>query len=569
MKASLPSPKDLTQIVKKRYESKKSKTKVERKRSTRKKIEPPRDVFALSHLSDKELEHVYDDDVGLESELGLRSFKDFCEICWGKIEPGLPFVQNAWHNEAIAEHLTALHRGDIKRLLIAVPPGVGKSTWACVFLPSWIWLQTPHWKMAFGSYGYLLAGRDAAATLKLMDSTWFKKRWGHRFKIVKKVGSQITNDQGGLRIVASVGGQTLGIRADLVVADDPLNIQQAASEVGRAKVHRWWLGMTTRGDKTQRQIVIQQRLHDDDLIGHLMKADDYYTYLELPAEFEAARRCVTVTDNGEPLFTDPRTKEGECIFPAKFDTEYYAKRKLDPETAGLADAMFRQDPVPEGGNIIKKKWFRYYQDTQQEMYEKCPMILLSADTAIKEKSTSSFTVIQIWGKKGPNIYLIDQFRARLGFTGIIAAFKDVLEKWPRAGAKLIEDKASGPDVIDTLKDKIPGLIPSEGNDNKEDRMHAITWMWQAGNIWVPGTPPKDEHPDTKPDFTMYPWMSEWYDEIVRYPMAVWTDQAMAMSQALMYLAAKAVNPRALPVGIGTGGNISELRRISQRAFTVQ
>lgn len=913
-KASALTPKDLTKIVKERYESKKSnKTKVNRSSTKKKKkFEKAPDIFSFEQLSDKELERVYDK-VGIESELGLRSFKDFCEITWERIEPGQPFVKNAWHNEAISDHLEALHRGDIRKLLIAVPPGVGKpvevhtpvlmedgselelgqitigdkvithkglpaeildvydqgeldcleitthsgrkvvaaldhpfltpegwvevknlvvgqclgtptkivtepyykrsneemrllgymlgdgsarssvsivgndvteledvklcaetlkfkphilnrkgkngniwtvqlayggidwaktlgiygklskdkrvplwafattdenianligayfacdgsinkkgsnrntpylemysiskgllediqklllrlsiyslirykpvkykgelkdswrlavstisniakfktkipichskgtkltkwepiattfdsdfisdpiteikevgkrhckclrvyrdssflannfathnSTWACIFFPAWIWTQTPHWKMAFGSYGYQLSGRDAEKTLKLLTSKWFKDRWGHRFKVTKKVVSQITNDHGGIRAVASVGGQTLGIRADLVVGDDPLNIQQANSEVGRAKVHRWWLGMTTRGDINQREVVIQQRLHDDDLIGHLRNNIGGYQYLCLPAEYEKARCCVTMDISGNEFFKDPRKVEGEALFPAKFPNEYYRIREKDPETAGLADAMFRQDPVPEGGNIIKKKWFRFYQGEPKEIYDKCSMVILSADTAIKEKSTSSFTVIQIWGKDGPNIYLIDQLRARLGFTGILEALKAMIEKWPRAGAKLIEDKASGPDIIDTLSSKIPGLIPSEGNDDKEDRMHAITWMWQAGNVYVPGKPPKttvdDIKKDSKPDFTMYPWMNEWYDEIVRYPMAVWTDQAMAMSQALMYLATKMVNPKALPVGVGTGGNISELRRMSQRAFSIR
>jgi predicted phage terminase large subunit-like protein len=566
LKQQVPTPKDLTHIARKHYESKKSKPKERPKSSTKRqagksksKILPPREVFSLSGLSDKQLQQVYDE-AAIEAELGLRSFRHYYGIAWTKVEPE-DFIPDAWHSDAIADHLEAVYRGDIKKLLIAVPPGAGKSAISCVLWPTWIWTQDPRWRMAFGSYGYHIANRDAERCLKLFKSKWWQDRWGHRFELTKKQVSQIMNDQGGVRAVVSVSGQTLGIRANLVVADDPLNIQEAASEIARVSVHRWWIGgMKSRGDINQREVVICQRLHDSDLIGHLMENIGGYEYLMLPAQYESGRKCITYTVTGDVFFKDPRKEEGEYLFPEKFNEEYYAERKKDPTTASLADAMYRQDPVPEGGNIIKKKWFRYYSESPEEMYKKCPAIILSADTAVKSKTSASYTVIQIWGMNGPNVYLIDQFRARLSFTGILGAFNQMFQKWPRAGAKLIEDKASGPDVIDMFKDKISGLIPSEGNDDKEDRMHAITWLWEAGNVYVPGKPPDDAATDSKPDFSHVPWMDEWYDEVVRYPASRYTDQAMAMSQALMYLARKVVNPRAQPSAISIGGHIAELRR---------
>ena len=146
---------------------------------------------------------------------------------------------------------------------------------------------------------------------------------------------------------------------------------------------------------------------------------------------------------------------------------------------------------------------------------------------------------------------------RLSFTGILQVLVTLINKWngmkgPPVGGKLIEDKASGPDVIEMLKDKIPGLIASDGNDDKEDRMHAITWLWEAGNIYVPGRPlkPEDQKEGFQIDFSMTPWMEEWYDEITRYPSAKYTDQAMAMSQALMYLAKQMKKGIGMPTIVG-------------------
>lgn len=560
----------LQDIANKHY--KKVQEKKARKKAPKKvPITPPKAEDLFSGISDQELEAVFDE-VILDRELGSRSMRDYAKMCWAKVEPGVEYDKNAWHSDCLSDHLQAVVDGQIKKLLISIPPGHGKSTWACVFMPTYAWIKAPHTKMMFGSYGYDLAQRDAEKCLKLLKSKWWKDRWGYAFDLTRSTHRKVTNDQGGIRGISSVGGQTLGYRADIVVADDPLNIKEVDSEIARRNMQTWWVqGMRTRGDIRQREVVIMQRLHDDDLIGYLLAEVGGYEVLKLPAEFIPEERCTTFTIDGDKFWEDPRKEEDEVLFPSAFPVEYLNSRGRlsdNDHDRNMYSAMYQQNPVQPGGNIIKKHWFRYYQIDPVEQYKLCSRAVLSCDPAVKDKETSTYTVVQIWGVSGPNVYLIDQLRARLSFTGVLEGLNMMINKWnnaegPGVNAKLVEDKASGPMIIETLSNKFPGIIAWSGDDDKIARMEAITWLWEGGNVYVPGKPAK-EGDEGRVDFSHVPWMAEWYDEITRYPKARFTDQAITMSQAMMYMARQMKNLVGVPIAVSGSRHISDLRRVTGR-----
>jgi len=238
----------------------------------------------------------------------------------------------------------------------------------------------------------------------------------------------------------------------------------------------------------------------------------------------------------------------------------------------MYSAMYQQEPVQPGGNIIKTNWFRYYQKDPEDMYKECHRALLSCDPAVKDKDTSTWTVIQIWGVKGPNVYLIDQLRQQLSFTGILEGLKMMIDKWnaakgPAVTAKLVEDKATGPAIIDTLQSKIPGMIAFPGDDDKTDRMEAISWLWQAGNVYVPGKPAKEG--ENRVDFSHVPWMDGdegFYQEVTRFPKARFNDQAITMSQALMHISMQMKTGLGVPSVITKPGNIYELQQATKRVY---
>jgi predicted phage terminase large subunit-like protein len=530
---------------------------------------PPKDVISVSNFSDDELQQVYDE-VLIDSELGERSLAEYAKICWSHMDgtKGKPYVEEAWHSDCLAEHFQALVEGQIRKLLVSIPPGHGKSSYAAVFLPTWAWIHRPYWKMAFGSYTYDNTKRDADYCIKLMQSKFWQARWGHKFQLTKVDLRKVTTSLGGARIGVSVGGHTLGIRADLICADDPMNIEGVKSEIKRATCHHWWsAGMRSRGDVDRVELVIAQRLHDMDLIGYLQDTIGGYTELILPAEYIPKRKCVTFTVEGTKFWEDPRTEEGEVLFPQKFpkDPILIEQEGTTERQKEEYSAMYQQDPVlPEGG-IIKKHWVRWYAQDPLEIYKKCTQAILSCDLAMKSKDTSSWTVVQIWALRKPNIYLIDQFRDRVEFTKKLLAISDLTDKWnnapgPGVSAKLVEDKASGPDAIEQLRNRIPGMIPFDGNDDKEERMESISWLWQGGNVYLPGAPRNDES-----GLIDYPycsaWMPEFYKEITRFPKAAFNDQAVTMSQAMVYISRSMKQSVGFPVATKGRGSITNLRNI--------
>jgi predicted phage terminase large subunit-like protein len=578
MKTSI-SPAAMHRLAKKhakltKEKRKKPGTPKPRKKRYRGVVELPEELLSKTSLeiSDDELRAIYDE-VAIERELGIRSMREFSRLCWPKIHPGDPYIENAWHSDCLSDHLEAVAKGEIKKLLISVPPGHGKSTWSCVFLPVWMWLESPWAKMGFGSYSYDNVRRDSQHCINLMKSSWFKQRWGDKFDLVKTDQRNVKTSMGGVRSGMSVGGQVLGIRANLVVADDPLNIDQVDSENARATVHFWWEhGMRSRMDVRGREIVIQQRLHDRDLIGYLQAEIGGYEELILPSHYDPKRRCVTNhyvpnkntgVEDKKVFWEDPRTEPGELLFEALYPESYLAEQVGNTDRSrNTASAMWEQNPVQEGGNIIKNAWLRYYQKSPEEQFKDCSRAILSCDLAVKDKVTSSFTVIQIWGIKYPKIYLIDQLRMRLNFVGKREALVNMIAKWngakgPGLSAKLIEDKASGPDIIDVLQDLIPGLIAFDGNDDKEERMEAISYLFEAGNIYIPGRPPK-EGQEGSVDFSHVPWVPVWVDEITRFPKASFTDQAVTMSQAMVYISRSMKNLRGVPISTPGRGVISNL-----------
>jgi predicted phage terminase large subunit-like protein len=338
--------------------------------------------------------------------------------------------------------------------------------------------------------------------------------------------------------------------------------------------------MDSRIDVDGLKLIIMQRLHDADLIGYVLEQNTY-EYLMLPALYEPERRCKTYTVDQELFFEDPRKKEGEALFPAKFPAWLIKKRMAKELDEGKSSAMYRQDPVPAGGNIIKTDHFRYYNpDYAQLIVSKAAIVIQSWDTAIKGMASSTWTVGQCWAllkrdikvdetitlKQG--MYLIDQVKGKWNFTANVAQIKEFTKKWPTSGAKLIEDKASGPDIVDHLTGQLTGLILSDGQEDKEERAHAISYLWEAGNVYVPGRPPTKE--SKKPDFSMVPWMGGqygFYEEVTRYPKSKWTDQAITMSQALKYLASKSKAVGGMPTAVDKEGVVASMRKGSHSTYS--
>jgi predicted phage terminase large subunit-like protein len=244
--------------------------------------------------------------------------------------------------------------GQIRKLLINVPPGLGKSLLTSVFWPAWEWAIDPTVRWFFASYDQRLSTRDSVRCRALIGQPWYRALCAQKFTLNgdQNQKTYYETDQSGYRLSTSIGGHASGEHPDRIVCDDPHNVQQAESPAERQAVLDWWdLTMSTRGvPRNARRVIIMQRLHQNDLSGHVLGTDDW-VHICLPMRFERGRMSIT------PLgWTDPRTEEGSLLCPAQFSGAAVAQLEKALGSYGAAGQL-QQRPVPREGGMFKQTYF--------------------------------------------------------------------------------------------------------------------------------------------------------------------------------------------------------------------
>lgn len=478
------------------------------------------------------------------------SLRDFIRQAWKLIEPGRRLVWN-WHIDAIADHLEAVSKGQIRKLIINVPRRHLKSQSVSVFWPAWEWTRNPAARWLFGSHSLNLCVRDSRHCRQVIESTWYKSLWGKQFSISSDQNTKtfFDNDKKGYRLCRSVGASAIGQGGDFIVADDPHDPGEVQSEVQREKVIEWWggtMGASVVDPESTAQVVIMQRVHHQDLAGHLIEQGGYEV-LCLPTEYIPERKCTTSLG-----FSDPRTERGELLFPKRFKREYIEAQKISLGSYKFA-GQHQQNPSPQEGGLGKRHWWRFWKYPGQTLtpvsfqladgsFHECPCIdlpmvsvdgngdrrpqldrlLQSWDMSFKDKETGSYVVGQVFGAKGADKFLMDQFRDKIDFSGTLDAVRNLTKKWPTANEKLVEDKANGPAVISALRHEISGIIEVEPQGGKEARAQAVLPGIESGNVYLP-------HP------AIAPWVNDYIEEWAAAPNGDYWDQIDATSQALIRL----------------------------------
>ncbi len=310
----------------------------------------------------------------IEAEDCRRSFKLFAQKAWHIIEPGKTYVPG-WHLDAIAEHLQAVIQGDIKRLLVNMPPRHGKSSFISTLIHPWSWLQNPGLRWLCASFAMNLAIRDNLKCRRIIRSPWWQDRWPHHFKLTndQDAKSKFENDKTGYRMVVSVGSfGTTGEGGDILLIDDPHPIEQKRSDLKRETVLDWFLNTWSsrlNDEATGCMIVVGQRVHDQDVSGLILSGatGQDWVHLNLAAEYEPGSACKTYWPSGK-TWEDPRTEEGELLWKEKFPAKVIEQKKRLHGPLGFA-AIYQQRPVPAGGNIYKEHDRRFFTiDTITQSY---------------------------------------------------------------------------------------------------------------------------------------------------------------------------------------------------------
>src|SRR3984957_5528142 len=251
----------------------------------------------------------------VDRELATRSFREFVRQAWPIIEPLTPFV-SGWHIDAIIAHLEAVTRGQIRNLLINVPPRHMKSILVSVLWPAWEWILHPERRWLYSSYAATLSIRDSVKCRQLIESPWYQRFWGDRYALAtdQNTKTRFDNNRSGYRIATSVGGAATGEGGDRIVCDDPHNAQDAESDSVRQATVEWFnVVMSTRVNdpRTAAKVVVMQRCHQQDLSGHLLEQGGW-EHLCLPAEYEGPGKITSIG------FSDPRTIPGELLWKERF-----------------------------------------------------------------------------------------------------------------------------------------------------------------------------------------------------------------------------------------------------------
>lgn len=486
------------------------------------------------------------DDIGLDRELASRSFREYVELAWPQVEPSQPFVGN-WHIDSICDVLESVKLLEILRLIVNVPPGVGKSLLVSVLFPSWLWTIAPGTKVLSGSYNEDLAKRDTLRSRTLMESPWWRARWGHQMQPNKAAwaSGEYRNKQGGLRKAVGVATGVTGEHGHVQIVDDPhkpydISGPADTSKASLKKVSTWWSQtMSTRfvERSTGARIIVMQRLHEGDLSG-LMLAEGGYHHLCLPMMYEPKvasfptkanpehrpcpiKKCKSTHDPDH----DPRTESGELLDKIRSPAKAVATQRRELGSHGAA-AQHDQIPGPADGSIFKKHQFRYYR--KADLPKRFQRQIQSWDMTFKKTDSGSWVVGQVWGQIGADCYLLDQVRERMGMSATCAAVRKLSLKWPKAHKKLVEAKANGEAVVDTLKGELTGLTLVNPDGGKEARANSVEPVWESGNVWIP-------HPEEQP------WAGDFEEEVLGFPAVVHDDQVDTMTQAVHFLRRHGLN----------------------------
>ena len=415
-----------------------------------------------------------------------RSLKFFIKGAWDTIEPNR-FYNDNWHIDAISDHLQAVVNGDIKRLIINIPPRHMKSISVSVALPAWTWTFDPSRKFLFSSYALMLSIRDSVKCRRLIDSQWYKTHFGDSFSLTtdQNQKQRFENNKTGQRIATSVDGALTGEGGDIIVVDDPHNVREAESGTVREGVLDWWdQAMQTRLNEPKNGafIIIMQRVHENDLTGHIL-ANEYkdWDHLCLPARYEANHPTPVKSTLG---FIDPRKKEDELLWAERIDEKTLNNLEKSLGSYG-ASGQLQQRPMPKGGGILKAEWWTPWDN------EKLPdidYVIQSYDTAFSVKEKSSYSARTTWGVfKQNGLYnaiVIDVWYDRVSYPDLRKIAQQAYEDY-EPDAVLIEKKASGQSLLQDLRMAGVPVLEYNPDRDKEARAHASSALLEDGRIFYP------------------------------------------------------------------------------------
>jgi predicted phage terminase large subunit-like protein len=438
-------------------------------------------------------------------------FRPFLEKVFSTLSPGQTFIP-AWHLEAIAWQLERIRRGEIRRLIINMPPRSLKSITASVAFPAFVLGHDPSRRIICVSYSGDLAKKHANDFRAVLESPWYRITFPTtRIGPYKNTETEIELTARGFRLATSVGGTLTGRGGDIIIIDDPLKPDDAFSESKRSGANQWFANtLLSRLDdkRTGAIVVVMQRVHMDDLTGFLLGQSDEWTVLSLPAiaEFE---ETIPLGDGRAH-----RRALGEALSSEREPVHVLEALKLQIGSDAFS-AQYQQAPVPPGGAMVKRHWVKRYRDLPLECDQY--LTLQSWDTANKGGPDNDWSVCTTWlVTHDMRWYLLDVWRRRVDYPALKAAVRDLARTW-EASRVLVEDAGAGTSLVEELRGRVSGIIPVRPTGDKASRMAVASAKFEAGQVLFP---------------ERATWLPDLEAELFAFPGSRHDDQCDSISQAL-------------------------------------
>ena len=432
-----------------------------------------------------------------------------------------PEYKRSWFSDAVCDALddfsVDMLAGRRPILVLQSPPQSGKTELVSRKFPARLMGAFPNLRIGAASYSDELANTIAQDVRRTLSSPQHQRLFDYKDVpkdryAISRIGEFTAPGGTGSYLGVGIGAGLSGRPLDCGIIDDPTKDAQAAlSETIKESQWNWYQSVfSTRLSEKSGQLIMATSWAQDDLVGRILnhyRGNPRLKHLRFPA----------INRPGETGY-DPTLPEGS-LCPEFRSMEFFLEQKSLASAYWWA-ALYQQNPQPLGGNVFKTEGLRFY--APKDMPKRFDRVICSWDCTFKDTDGSDFVVGQVWGRSGANAYLLDQIRARMSFRETVDRVIELRQRWPQTTEILIEDKANGPAVIDVLKSHVPGIIPIETDGSKLARAHAVTWIWEAGNVLLPYE-------------QITPWMREYISEITMFPAAAHDDQVDAMTMALRRL----------------------------------
>lgn len=444
-----------------------------------------------------------------------EDFIAFLSKAFSTASGGDQFAPN-WHHDAIGHQLSRVQQGGSTRLIVTMPPRYLKSITISVAWVAWRLGRNPGLKFVCVSYSGELAQKHAGDCRAIMQTDWYQRVFPNtRLKRGGGAEMDFATTKGGGRLSTSVGGTLTGRGGDIIIIDDPIKPDEAMSETARRKVIHWYANtLSSRlNDKSKGAILlVMQRLHEEDLAGHLLEAGGW-DHLSLQAIAETNER---VPLGGGRMH---ERISGEALHPEREDVARLNALKAAMGSATYS-AQYQQSPVPAEGLHVKREWFRRYKEPPQR--QPGDLIVQSWDTASKDGVFNDFSVCITGLARKNEVFVLDVFRDKLQFPDLLRRTIDLASQW-ETNTLLIEDAASGAQLIQVLKRErqshIPSPIRRKPVADKVTRFSGQSARIEAGDLLLPEDAP---------------WLAGFERELLGFPNLRHDDQVDALTQLLAW-----------------------------------